>query len=244
MTAAGRRRGTRVVVGALLVLALGGCGGIGQEQVVVSAAASLTEAMEALEVAYEAGSGQDVVLNLAGSQELAAQIVAGSPAAVFAAADPVQMAVVTDAGLGLGDPARFAGNRLVIVVPEGNPEGVTDLGDLTDLVVVLGAPEVPVGAYTAEVLDAAGVVLQPASLEPSTRAVVARVVAGDADAGIAYATDAAALEGVQAVVLPAELQPDIAYEVVLLDRSGEGFLEFLASDRGTAILRRFGFTTP
>lgn len=229
----------------LAALWVTGCSLLGPDQVVVSAAASLTEAMAELEAVYEAAHPDvDIVVNLAGSQVLAGQVVGGAPADVFASANPEAMAVVTDAGLGLGDPVRLAGNRLAIIVPAGNPDRVEGLAELATLDVVLGAPEVPVGSYTQQVLDAAGISLQPRSEEPNTRAVVARVANGDADAGIAYATDAAAVEGVSGVDIPEELQPEVSYEVVLLTEAGAGFLEFLASAEANAVLTELGFTGP
>ena len=242
--------GARALAGRLasLLLAgalLGGCGVVGPRQVVVSAAASLTESFDALEEAFEAEHPDvDVVLNLGGSQVLAAQIVAGAPAALLASADQRSTATVVGAGLGLGDPVVFARNRLVIIVPPGNPDGIADLADLVDLDVVLGAPEVPVGAYAETALSRAGVELSPVSLEADTRGVVARVAQGDADAAIAYATDAVAIDGVDGVSIDDDLQPDITYEMVLLHEDGADFLEFLASVEARQILGRFGFTGP
>lgn len=227
----------------LLAVLAGGCLVVGPEQVVVSAASSLTEAMAALETAYEdAHPDTDVVVNTAGSQVLASQAVSGAPVDVLVAADPRAVRTVTEAGLGIAEPLRVAGNRLVVVVPSGNPDGVEELADLSDLDVVLGAPEVPVGAYAAELLASAGVEVDPVSLEPDARAVVARVASGDADAAIAYATDATAVEGVFGIAVEGDLQPDIAYEALLLTTDGEGFYEFLVSEEGQAVLRGHGFS--
>ena len=236
-----------LLAGCLLVLGTtaAACSVAGPQQVVVSAAASLTEAFDELERTYEDDNPDvDIVLNLGGSQILAGQIVDGAPADLFASANPQSVRLVADAGLGQGDPIVLATNRLVIVVPAGNPQGVASLGDLVELDVVLGAEEVPVGAYAQEALDAAGVTLQPVSLEPDTRAVVSRVVQGDADAAIAYATDVVALDAVEGIELPADVQPELTYQVLLLTDGAGGFLEFLASTEAQQILRRFGFSGP
>ena len=56
----------------------------------------------------------------------------------------------------IGDPVTFATNTLEIIVEPGNPQGITGLADLAnaDLTVVSTDPEVPIGAYTQQVLDA------------------------------------------------------------------------------------------
>ena len=117
-------------VGALLAVCLlvlgttaAACSVAGPQQVVVSAAASLTEAFDELERTYEDDNPDvDIVLNLGGSQILAGQIVDGAPADLFASANPQSVRLVADAGLGQGDPIVLATNRLVIVVPAGNPQ--------------------------------------------------------------------------------------------------------------------------
>ena len=79
----------------------------------------------------------------------------------------------------------------------GDPLGIAGLADLArdDLKVVLGAPEIPVGAYALRALDAQGIVVEPVSLEETVKAVVTKVELGEADAGIVYATDVAAAAG-------------------------------------------------
>ena len=140
----------------------------------VFAAASLTDAFEAIAVAFEeANPDADVVFNFAASSELVASIVDdGAPADVFVSADQNNMDKLVDAGLNDGDPAEmFATNSLAIVVEPGNPlrvESVEDLGN-PDLIVVATAPEVPIGAYTQQVFDAAGVEVTPDSFEENVR---------------------------------------------------------------------------
>ena len=95
-------------------------------------------------------------------------------------------------GDGASDPVTFATNTLTIVTPPGNPGGVTSLADLakTDLKVVVCAPEVPCGNATNQVADAAGVTINRVSEEQSVTDVLAKVTAGEADAGLVYVTDA------------------------------------------------------
>jgi len=126
-----------------------GTGGTGalDGEVVVFAAASLTDAFQELGERFEADHpGTTVTFNFAGSATLAQQIVAGAPADVFAAASPQAMAMVEEAGL--AEPELFARNRLQIAVPSGNPAGVTGLADFAreELRIALCAEPAPCGA--------------------------------------------------------------------------------------------------
>lgn len=222
-------------------------------ELTVFAAASLTSAFRSLSDAYEGGEGgARVLLNLAGSQTLAAQILEGAPADVFAAANPVQMRRVADAGLLAGPPVTFAENDLAIAVEPGNPREISGIEDLgrPDLAVVLGAPGVPVGDYARRALHEAGVEVRPASLEPDVKQVLAKVSLGEADAGIVYETDLrAAGEAVDAIPVDPGVNQVAEYRVAVLAGSthpdvAEGFIAFVRSSTGRDVLRRHGFRVP
>ncbi len=234
------------VVITMLALVTPGCGS-DTERLNVFAAASLGPVMADVEQEFEAANPEvDVVVNLAGSSTLAAQIVAGADAAVFASANVAQMDVVRD-GLGLGAATVFATNALVIVVAPGNPLGIAGADDLArpDVVVALAAPEVPAGAYALEMLGRAGVEVAPSTLELDVRAVVTRVALGDADAGIAYLTDVVGRADVASVPVPDDQQVLVEYPVLAIDPStGDPFVQILTSEIGRAILRDAGFGTP
>lgn len=219
------------------------CGAPSDDDVVVFAAASLTDAFEEIVEAYTAETGDPVVVSFAGSSDLAAQIGEGAPADVFASADMANMAVVdTD-----GSARTFATNRAEIVVEPGNPHAISTLADLADpdLLVVACAEQVPCGAYTSTVLGRAGVDLTPVSFESNVRAVLTKVVLGEADAGIVYATDvAAAGDAVEGVPIPDEFNVEATYPIVALDDSGAEFVEFVLGDRAQQILRDHGFGVP
>ena len=221
------------------------------EQVTVFAASSLTDAFTDLGDRFEAANpGVDVVLNLAGSSTLARQLVQGAPADVFASADVTQMEAVRDEGLLDGAPEVVATNRLAIAVEAGNPRDVEGLADLDrpDLTVVLAAEEVPAGRYAREALDAAGVTVEPASLETDVRAVLSRVALGEADAGIVYASDLEeAGDDVGAVALPEARDVVARYPVGVLDGaspSGRAFVRLLVSEEGREVMAAHGFGAP
>ena len=217
---------------------------------VVLAAASLGEALRDVAAAFESKHpGLTVQSSFAGSPTLAHQIEEGAPADVFASADEATMQRLVDGGLVAGSPTIFARNRLAIVVPPGNPKGIHALADLArpGLAVVLCAPAVPAGRYAREAVAKAGVRVPEASEEADVKAVVTKVRLGEADAGIAYATDVRAAAGVvDGVALPEAHDVIARYPVAVLRDArnrgaAEAFVAFLASEDGVRILARFGF---
>ena len=227
---------------------LAGCTGgeAREERVTVYAAASLTEVFEEL--------APGARFNFAGSDELATQIREGARADVYAAASPRHPRELHDEGL-VGAPRVFARNRLAIVVPARNPARIESLGDLgrAGVKLVVGAEGVPIGDYTRAVLHAAGrddVLERVVSEEEDVKGVVGKVRLGEADAGLAYVTDArAAGRDVRAIELPRSVQADVRYTAAVV-RAGERparareFVELLRSARGQRLLRRAGFAPP
>lgn len=222
-------------------------------EVVVFAAASLTEAFTAVGDAFTAAEpGVDVTFSFAASSELVAQILEGAPADVFASADVSNMTKLTDAGANAGAPVTFATNRAAIIVAPGNPLGITGVGDLEDdeLILLTCAPEVPCGSYATKVFDRADVRVTPDSYEENVRAVVAKVVLGEADAGIVYATDVmAADDDADGVAIPTELNVLAEYPMAVTAEArnpggGRAFVDFVLSDAGQAILAEYGFGSP
>jgi len=211
----------------------------------VLAASSLTEGFSELEQQFEeAHRGVDVQLSFAGSQTLATQVLHGIDADVFASADPVQVQRL--AGSGLGGPAReFLWNELVLVGPD--VVSVPQLAGVGSLVV--GSPQSPVGRYTDAFLVAAERELGPrwrasvdrhiVSREPNVRAVITKVVLGEADAALVYRTDARS--GALRVVGLGDLAPIPSYVQVRLGDSplaGE-WMELVESS--PAVFERYGF---
>lgn len=216
-------------------------------ELTVYAAASLSGAFDEIGAAFsEAHPDVQVSSVYDGSSTLVTQLLEGAPADVFASADEANMQKLEDAAV---DPTLFASNTLVIAVPAGNPGGVETIADLADVTTVLCAPEVPCGAASATLLSSAGVTVDAASLEQNVTAVLTKVAADEADAGLVYATDVVGRDDVEVIV------PDGADEVVnhypiaaLSEASNpvaaEAFVAFVLSDEGRRILADFGFGAP
>jgi len=224
-----------------------------EETVTVFAAASLSDAFKEMGAAFEsAHPGGSVAFSFAGSSTLATQIIEKAPGDVFASADQSTMQKVVDAGETSTKPRIFATNQLTIVVPKGNPKHIESLADMSraGVAVSLAAPEVPAGKYAAQVFANAGVPVPKASQEVDVRAVLSRVAAGEADAGIVYVSDIrAAADKVEAVTIPAQYNVVAQYPIAALKHAtnpdpATAFVELVLSPQGKAILERFGFGTP
>ncbi len=233
---------------AALTLAIAGCSGAPNDtdELVVFAAASLTSSFREIETAFETAHPDiSVTLNLAGSSQLATQIADGAPADVFAAADTVTMDRVDRSN----NARIFAHNRPQILVPSGNPLGLDGLDDLTDdhLTLVVCAPEVPCGSYAEMMFAAADLDIHPDSWEPNAAGVVTKIASGEADVGIAYATDALANPDIDALALPDSIDIAADYPIAMItadNPSAQAFIDFVLSPDGQAILSKFGFESP
>jgi molybdate transport system substrate-binding protein len=228
----------------------------------VFAAASLTDAFEAIEKELEASTPNlSITYNFGGSQALVTQLEEGAQADVFASANVTQMDAAIAAGLVAGAPRPFTHNRLAIVTPAGNPADIQSAADLAEegILLVLAQPEVPVGWYARESIcrvaadtatNGVGFVERVAanvvSEEEDVRDVLAKVALGEADAGIVYVSDAvAAGDQVHVVDIPDEVNVIATYPVAILaggdEALGTAFVSYLLSDEGQALLERFGF---
>ncbi len=221
-------------------------------ELTIVAAASLSAAFDEIAAAFEAAHpGVDIrPITYDGSSTLATQLIEGAPADVFASANETNLQRAVGAGLA-AEGRVFATNTLVIAVPAGNPAGVESLEDLADpgLAVVLCDAAVPCGAASRTLLERAGVVATPSSLEQNVTAVLTKVAANEADAGLVYATDAAGRDDVEAIVPPQAAEVVNRYPLAALDGApnpgaARAFIDFVLGPQGQAILERHGFGAP
>ena len=224
----------------------------GTATVTVFAAASLTEAFDELAERFEAEHPLvEVVLNSGGSAALAQQIVEGAPADVFASAAEPPMQTVIDAGLA-GDAVVFATNTLELVVPAGNPGGVTGLDDLArpELRVALCDVTVPCGAASEALLARQGVAASADTLESDVKAVLTKVVLGEVDAALVYRTDVIAAGGaVEGIEVPGAASVVNRYPIAAMTDAADpdvaaDFVAFVTGPDGRAVLAAAGFGAP
>ncbi len=216
----------------------------------VFAAASLTTAFQAIGIAFEqAHPALKVQFNFGGSSTLVQQIQQGAPADVFASADEANMQRLVESAAVAGAPTVFARNRLQIVAPAGNPKHIATLADLArpGLTIALCGPTVPCGRYAAEAFGKTGVTVPAASQELDVKAVLSKVVMGEADAGIVYETDVrAAGSTAEGVDIPASSNVIARYPIATVKNAPNAagaalFVEFVLSIEGQQLLERFGF---
>src|SRR5262245_43479847 len=230
----------------------------------VSAAISLTDALQAVARAYTTSGGGPVRFNFAGSNVLARQLVNGAPADIFISADEAQMDVAERAGA-IDRVTRVAllGNRLAVITRKDTATGsairnVRDLAREDVRRIALGDPSaVPAGVYARSYLQTAGVWPQVESkIVPvaNVRAAVTVVENGSADAAIVYETDAAlAANAATAFIVTGPVAPRIVYPAAVVAHcrhreAAARFLSFLTGPQAAPIFRKFGFipltTTP
>jgi len=220
--------------------------------VTVFAAASLAEAFDEVAERFEAEHPLvEVVLNSGGSAALAQQIVEGAPADVFASAAEPPMQTVIDAGLA-SDAVVFATNTLELVVPAGNPGGVTGLDDLArpELSVALCDVTVPCGAASEALLARQGVAASADTLESDVKAVLTKVVLGEVDAALVYRTDVIAAGGaVEGIEVPGAASVVNRYPIAAMTDAADPdvaaeFVTFVTGPDGRAVLAAAGFGAP
>ncbi len=247
------RRALSTASALALLTSLVACGGNDPEDdggtLTVLAAASLTDAYEALGRTFEDEQGVEVEFSFGSSTDLAEQAADGAPGDVLATADEASMQIAEDAGV-TGEVVTFATNVLVLVTPPDNPGGIESLDDLADATWVRCADEVPCGRAALGVLEANAITAEPASLEEDVRATLDKVISGEADAGLVYATDAvAAADDVATIeITGAEEQPTSYFAAPLEGAEdadlAQGWLYLLTSRVGQQALTDAGFGLP
>jgi molybdate transport system substrate-binding protein len=244
-------------IGCLLLLAvpwLSGCGRAGKPRVLVLAAASTTDAIEEAARDFTEQTGVEVKVSPGPSNALARQVLSGSPADLFLSASVTWAEEVARGGQE-AKRRNLLSNRLVLVVPAGNPAGVHSPKDLLSSAVkrvALAGEGVPAGNYAGQALRSLG--LYQRLIEShrvvrghDVRATLAYVEKGEAEAGIVYATDARITDQVTEVyTFPPGTHGRIVYTVTLLkDAAGreaaQSFYDYLFSPAAGRIFEKHGF---
>lgn len=234
---------------------------------IVFAAASLSEPFTRIGEQFEQEHpGVTVTFNFAGSQQLVQQILQGAPADLFASASQVYMDRAIEDGHAEQDSQRvFARNRLVVVYHRDKPLSTFDIQSLSQpgLRLVLADPAVPVGQYTLEFIDKAaldpaygagfrdGLLANVVSYEDNVKAVLAKVLLGEADAGIVYLSDVGVenAEDLAEISIPPEFNVTAAFPIAVLADSqspdlAQSLMDYILSPTGQEILASYDFLPP
>lgn len=228
------------------------------DKVVVFAAASLKEGLDAVNKACEADVGEVATISYAASSALARQIESGAPADVFISADLDWMKYLSDRKLTKPETeVKLLGNQIVLVAPRDSKvetrieKGFALAGLVGDGKLAMGdVKAVPAGKYGKAALESLGVwssVEGKVAQAENVRAALKLVSTGEAALGIVYATDAHAEPGVKVVgTFPAGTHPPIIYPVAqLADSKGKdapAFLKCLQSAKAGELFKAQGFT--
>ncbi|HEY7647996.1 MAG TPA: molybdate ABC transporter substrate-binding protein [Methylomirabilota bacterium] len=247
-------RGVAVLVlGGVL---LSGAPKVTAQELVLSVAVSMKEAVEEVGRRFADARGMTLRYNFGASGELQKQIEAGAPVDVFVSAGTRQMDELERQGLLVPGTRRvFAGNVLIAVKPMDvglDLAGPSDLLDRRVLRIALGNPKtVPAGQYAEESLRALGMWdrLRPRFVYgENVRQVLDYVSRGEVQVGIVYATDALTRPGRVrlAFPFPEDTHSPIVYPAAVVKGgrhpdAARAFLDILAGAEGQAVIRRLGF---
>lgn len=219
----------------------------------VSAAISLTNALDTLGPLYTKAGGAEVRFNYGPSNTLARQIARGAPVDVFISADEAQMKFVEDAGaIVTGSRVKVLGNTLLLIRGRGKPGsgGFAILRDPQYRRIAIGDPEaVPAGVYARQWLMKEGLWhdVQPKLVPVSNvRAALAAVDNGTADAAFVYASDVASYHADRIEAVAQWLPDQIVYPAAIVKSSrnqaeAARFLKFLCGREAAAVFEQHKF---
>jgi len=241
-----------------LMLACASGASSAEREVVVFAAASLTNALQEVGRHYEVSGGAKVKFSFAASSLLARQIEAGAHADVFFSADVEWMDYLAERRLIQTATRRdVLSNRLVLIAPADSKVALTIApgfalaAALGDSRLALADPDtVPAGKYAKAALTKLRVwdtVSNKIARAENVRAAMAYVVRGETSLGIVYETDAKAEPKVRTVdMFPADTHQAIVYPVALTASGnrpdGDSLLAYMLSAKAAAVFKRHGFT--
>ena len=240
-------------------------------ELIVFAAASMTETLTELKAMYEADHpGVTITYNFDSSGTLKTQIQEGADCDLFISAAPKQMnqldsscdAEQNPEGLDFvlqGSRVDLLENKVALVVPEGNPKGVESFDQLAELLkaggilFAMGNSDVPVGQYTQKIFDFYGLSEEElanagvSSYGTNVKEVTTQVTESSADCGVVYATDAFSAGLTVVDTATKDMCGQVIYPAAVLNVSknpeaAQAFLDFLRTPEATAVFEAVGFT--
>ena len=240
-------------------------------ELIVFAAASMTETLTEIKDLYEAANpGVKITYNFDSSGTLKTQIQEGAECDLFISAGQKQMnqldstasEEVNTEGLDFvlqGSRINLLENKVVLVVPDGNPKGITSFDQLAellkngDVLMAMGNSDVPVGQYTQKILAyyelseedlaAAGAI----TYGTNVKEVTTQVSEASVDCGVVYCTDAfsaglTVVEGATAEMCGQVIYPAAVLNVSTHPEAAQAFLDYLTTDEAMAVFEAVGFS--
>lgn len=225
-------------------------------ELLISAAASLTDALEELKGSFEvAHEGVSITYNFGSSGKLATTILNGAPSDVFLSASSKDMDNMEDQGVLVKESRiNFAENALVLITHKDSDSAISSFEDLEPATIehfAVGEPEsVPVGRYTKETFESLDLwepLQDKLVLGSDVRQVLTHVEMGNVDYGVVYSSDAFISDDVKALAeADADWHEPIVYPGAILaesthQKAAQQFLDYLTDDEGKETLQKFGF---
>ena len=240
-------------------------------ELIVFAAASMTETLTQIQGLYEtAHPDVRLVYNFDSSGTLKTQIQEGADCDLFISAGQKQMnqldiaadPAVNTEGLDFVLPdsrCNLLENKVVLVVPQGNPKGVESFDQLAELLkagevfLAMGNSDVPVGQYTQKILSyyglseeelaAAGAITYGSNVKEVTT----QVSEGSVDCGVVYCTDAfsaglSVVDSASAEMCGQVIYPASVLKVSKNPEAAQAFLDYLKGDEAMAVFEAVGFS--
>ena len=242
-----------------------------REEVVVFAAASMTETLNQIKESYEKDHNVTLTFNFDSSGTLKTQIQEGADCDLFISAGQKQMnqlditadKEVNTEGLDFvasDSRVNLLENKVVLVVPEGNPKGIKGFDDLAakladgSVLMAMGNSDVPVGQYTQKILsydkldETALANAGTITYGTNVKEVTTQVAEGSVDCGIVYCTDAfsAGLTVVDSATK--DMCGQVIYPAAVMKNAkhadaAKAFLEYLQSDAAMKVFENVGFSS-